>query len=52
LFADEASAMRWFASPNKDLPFGGISPLERALRGSIDDLFSVRRYTDAWRGMK
>ena len=52
LLADEASAMRWFTSPNKDLPFGGISPLERALRGSIDDLFSVRRYIDAWRGMK
>jgi hypothetical protein len=52
LFADEASAMRWFTGPNRDLPFGGVSPLERALRGSIDDLFSVRRYTDAWRGMK
>ena len=52
LFADEASAMRWFTGPNRDLPFGGVSPLERALRGSIDDLFSVRRYIDAWRGMK
>jgi hypothetical protein len=52
LFADEASAMRWFTSPNRDLPFGGQSPLERALRGSIDDLFAVRRYIDAWRGMK
>jgi hypothetical protein len=52
LFADEASAARWFTSPNKDLPFGGDSPLGRALRGSIDDLYSVRRYIDAWRGMK
>jgi hypothetical protein len=52
LFADEASATRWLTSPNKDLPFGGVSPLERALRGSIDDLYSVRRYIDAWRGMK
>jgi hypothetical protein len=52
LFADEASATRWFTSPNRDLPFGGQSPLERALRGSIDDLFAVRRYIDAWRGMK
>src|SRR5712691_11035298 len=52
LFADEASATRWFTSPNRDLPFGGDSPLGRALRGSIDDLYAVRRYIDAWRGMK
>ncbi|MCA1378868.1 MULTISPECIES: MbcA/ParS/Xre antitoxin family protein [unclassified Bradyrhizobium] len=52
LFSDEASATRWFTSPNHDLPFGGLSPLQRALRGSIDDLYAVRRYLDAWRGMK
>jgi hypothetical protein len=52
LFADEASATRWLTSPNRDLPFGGQSPLERALKGSIDDLYAVRRYIDAWRGMK
>jgi hypothetical protein len=52
LFADEGSATRWLTSPNRDLPFGGISPLERALRGSIDDLYAVRRYIDAWRGIK
>lgn len=52
LFADEASATRWLTSPNRDLPFGGVSPLDRALRGSIDDLYAVRRYIDAWRGMK
>jgi len=52
LFADEASATRWFTSPNRDLPFGGRSPLDRALQGGIDDLYAVRRYIDAWRGMK
>jgi uncharacterized protein (DUF2384 family) len=52
LFADEANAARWLTSPNRDLPFGGRSPLERALQGSIDDLYAVRRYIDAWRGMK
>jgi Protein of unknown function (DUF2384) len=52
LFADETSASRWFTSPNRDLPFGGDSPLGRALRGSIDDLYAVRRYIDAWRGVK
>ena len=50
LFADEASAMRWLTSANRDLPFAGQSPLQRALGGSIDDLFAVRRYIDAWRG--
>src|SRR5438105_101002 len=44
LFADEASATRWFTSSNRDLPFGGLSPLQRTLRGSIDDLYTVRRY--------
>jgi hypothetical protein len=52
LFADDASAMRWFTSPNTALPLGGGSPLERVLHGSIDDLYCVRRYIDAWRGMK
>lgn len=52
LFSDEASASRWFTSPNRDLPFGGDTPLNRTLRGSIDDLYAVRRYLDAWRGMK
>lgn len=52
LFADEASAMRWLTSPNRDLPFAGQSPLQRVLKGSIDDLYVVRRYIDAWRGIK
>ena len=52
LFADDASATRWLTAPNHDLPFGGESPLTRVLKGSIDDLYAVRRYIDAWRGMK
>ena len=52
LFADDASAMRWLSSPNRDVPFGGQAPLARMLRGSIDDLYAVRRYIDAWRGMR
>ncbi len=50
LFADDLSGLRWFKSPNRDLPFGGKAPLERALQGSINDLYVVRRYLDAWRG--
>ena len=52
LFADEASAGRWFTSPNADVPFGGRSPLERMTGGGMDDLYALRRYLDAWRGMK
>jgi Protein of unknown function (DUF2384) len=52
LFADEAAGLRWFKSSNLDLPFGGAAPLDRALRGGIDDLYAVRRYIDAWRGIK
>lgn len=51
LFADEASAARWLAAANEDVPFGGVSPLARMTQGSIDDLYAVRRYIDAWRGM-
>ena len=51
LFADEGSARRWFVDANRDQPFGGVSPLAHMLRGSIDDLYAVRRYLDAWRGM-
>lgn len=52
LFADEAAGLRWFNSANSDLPFGGASPLDRALRGGMGDLYAVRRYIDAWRGIK
>jgi hypothetical protein len=51
LFADEAAAHRWLKAPNTDLPFSGDSPLRAMLRGSIDNLYAVRRYIDAWRGV-
>ncbi len=52
LFSDEVAGLRWFKSANRDLPFGGAAPLDCALRGGIDDLYAVRRYIDAWRGIK
>lgn len=52
LFADHDSARRWFFSLNHDLPFGGISPSDHLFKGSINHLYEVRRYIDAWRGMK
>ncbi len=50
LFADDAAGLRWFQAGNDESVFGGQSPLNRMLQGSIDDLYAVRRYIDAWRG--
>ena len=52
LFVDWDGAMRWFRSPNRDIAFAGHSPLDRLLLGGLDDLHAVRRYLDAWRGVK
>ena len=51
LFTDDAVALRWLRAPNTDLPFGELSPLDAMLRGSIDDLYAVRRYVDGWHGV-
>jgi hypothetical protein len=52
LFADDTAGLRWFTSANRDVPFAGRSPRERILLGGMDDLYAVRRYIDAWRGIK
>lgn len=44
-------AGRWFNTPNSNPLFQGLSPKEYAIaRGSIEALYSVRRYLDAARG--
>jgi|TARA_B100000519_G_C14259916_1_gene447127 hypothetical protein len=50
LFIHDAEAMTWFTGVHNGLPFVGQSPLELMLNGAPDDLSSVRRYLDAWRG--
>ncbi|MGF7161161.1 hypothetical protein FHS85_002796 [Rhodoligotrophos appendicifer] len=52
VFVEDAGAMRWLKSANRDMPFGGRSPLAHMLNGAMDDLYAVRRYLDAWRGVK
>ena len=52
VFADDATALRWLRAANSDVPFGGQSPLERMTAGGMLDLYSVRRYLDAWRGVR
>ncbi|MGD9537635.1 MAG: antitoxin Xre-like helix-turn-helix domain-containing protein [Alphaproteobacteria bacterium] len=50
LFAADEAGKSWLRAANADAPFAGASPLQRMLRGSIADLYAVRRYIDAWRG--
>jgi hypothetical protein len=50
LFSADENGKRWLRGTNRDVPFGGHSPLERMLRGSVADLYEVRRYIDSWRG--
>lgn len=51
LFANIDDGVRWLKAANTDMPFSGQSPLATMLRGSIDDLYAVRRYLDGWRGV-
>ncbi len=50
LFSDDATGHRWLKAVNRDPDFAGQSPLDRMCRGSIEDLYAVRRYLDGWRG--
>lgn len=44
-------AYRWFTSPNQNPLFQGLSPKDYAItRGSMEALYTVRRYYDAARG--
>lgn len=52
VLADDAAGIRWLKADNSDLEFGGRPPLERMTEGGISDLYAVRRYLDAWRGVK
>lgn len=52
VFADDPTAFRWLRAANTDRPFDGRSPLDVMTEGGIVDLFQVRRYVDAWRGVR
>jgi hypothetical protein len=52
LFASDEAALRWLKATNQDTPFAGRSPEEFLLQGPLDNLFAVRRYIDAWRGVR
>jgi len=52
VFADDEAGLRWLKAANRDYPFGGASPLVSMLQGGMNDLYAVRRYLDAWRGVR
>ncbi|MEQ1929313.1 MAG: MbcA/ParS/Xre antitoxin family protein [Parvularculaceae bacterium] len=52
VFASDQHAFRWLKATNSDYEFAGSSPLERMTNGGISDLYAVRRYLDAWRGVR
>lgn len=52
VFADDTAAFRWLHAPNTDHPFHGRAPVEMMTAGGMIDLYRVRRYLDAWRGVK
>lgn len=52
VFAEDAAAFRWLRAPNTDTPFDGAAPLDLMCAGGMIDLYRVRRYLDAWRGVR
>ena len=52
VFASDDNAIRWLKANNHEFEFAGRAPLDRMIQGSINDLYAVRRYLDAWRGVK
>lgn len=51
LFPDAAQADAWLHKPNQAPLFGGHSALQRMLSGNVSDLYVVRQYLDAQRGV-
>ena len=51
LLPDATAADGWVRRPNAAPPFGGRSALERMLSGNVADLYLVRQYLDAERGV-
>jgi hypothetical protein len=52
VFAEDRDGLRWLRAANTDALFRGLSPLALMTEGGIGDLYAVRRYLDAWRGVR
>ena len=51
LIPDATAADSWVRRPNAAVPFGGRSALDRKVSGKEADLYLVRQYLDAERGV-
>lgn len=51
IFSDSKIADEWVNKPNKYPLFGGKSAISRMLSGNVADLYVVRQYLDAQRGV-
>ncbi len=51
LIPEGGAADAWIRRPNRAPLFGGRSALERMLSGNVSDLYLVRQYLDAERGV-
>ncbi|HEY9234471.1 MAG TPA: MbcA/ParS/Xre antitoxin family protein [Phenylobacterium sp.] len=52
VFAEDQQGQRWLKAANTDAGFAGRAPLEVMTDGGVTGLYRVRRYLDAWRGVK
>lgn len=49
LVPDPVAAAHWMRRPHPDHRFGGDSPLDWMLQGTLAALVDIRRYLEAWR---
>jgi uncharacterized protein (DUF2384 family) len=52
VFAEDVQGIRWLKAANSDVPFRGGAPIDLMVEGGMSGLYDVRRYLDAWRGVK
>lgn len=51
LFPEDETADKWIKKPNDAPIFGGRPALKRMLSGHVSDLYVIRQYLDAQRGV-
>jgi len=51
IYSDDFVADGWLKRPNTSPLFGGHPPLDRMLGGQVADLYVIRQYLDARRGI-
>jgi hypothetical protein len=52
IFLNENKSQEWLKSLNDEPLFAAMSPVQFMLQGPVENLYRVRKYLDAWRGIK